>query len=155
MSNLAIYATPEALPTSQAGRVGLLLGLEESETLTDVGLASRVSRGLRPAAVTNLAGAIGKAMVIGPIVPEATLRRARKTRRSLSREMSERLYEVGRVLDAVGRMYRGDESAARRFLTTPHPLLENETPLDLARSSSAGADAVLNLMHRTEAGFPV
>ena len=35
----------------------------------------------------------------------------------------------------------------------PHPLLEGETPFDLARSSSAGAEAVLNLVRRAEAGI--
>lgn len=37
-------------------------------------------------------------------------------------------------------------------LNRPHPLLEGETPFDMARSSSAGTEAVLNLIGRAEAG---
>ena len=70
----------------------------------------------------------------------------------LSRELSERLYEIGRVVDAVSSAYRGDWEAIDKFLNRAHPLLEGETPFDMARSSSAGADAVLNLIRRAEAG---
>ena len=65
---------------------------------------------------------------------------------------SERLQEVSRVVDAVSRAYRGDQDAIEAFLNRPHPLLDGETPFDLARSSSAGAEAVLNLVCRAEAG---
>ena len=41
------------------------------------------------------------------------------------------------------------------FLNRPHPLLGGETPLDMARSSSAGTEAVLNLMRRLEASVVV
>lgn len=86
------------------------------------------------------------------LVPEATLRRAKRARRPLSREHSERLYEVARVVDAVGRAFHGDRRRIDAFLDRPHPLLDGETPLELAASSSAGADAVLNLLRRAEAG---
>ena len=42
-----------------------------------------------------------------------------------------------------------------RFLERPHPLLDGATPLDMARSCSAGAHAVLNLLRRAEAGVAV
>ncbi|MDX1820370.1 MAG: antitoxin Xre/MbcA/ParS toxin-binding domain-containing protein [Alphaproteobacteria bacterium] len=153
MSALEAYTTPEQLPASEAGRIGMILGLSQEETMTDVALASQVGAGLRPAAADRLASYLGRGVVIGQIIPEATLRRARKDRKVLPREMSERLYEISRVVDAVGRTYHGDQRLAHRFLTTPHPLLEGQTPLDLARSSSAGADAVLNLLRRADAGF--
>ncbi|MYA17190.1 MAG: DUF2384 domain-containing protein [Gammaproteobacteria bacterium] len=41
------------------------------------------------------------------------------------------------------------------FLNRPHMVLGGETPFDLARSSSAGAETVLNLILRAEAGMPV
>ena len=44
-------------------------------------------------------------------------------------------------------------SAIDTFLHRPHPLLEGETPFDMARSSSAGTEAVLNLIRRAEAGM--
>ena len=67
--------------------------------------------------------------------------------------MSERLYEIGRVVDAVSRAYHGDTPAIVRFLNAPHPLLAGRSPLDMAQSSSAGAEAVINLLRRAEAGF--
>ena len=69
--------------------------------------------------------------------------------------MSERLYEVSRVLDAVSRTYHGDKAAIARFLEKPHRLLGGHTPLGMARSSSAGAEAVINMLRRAEAGFAV
>ena len=69
--------------------------------------------------------------------------------------MGERLYEVGRVVDAVSRAYHGDTAAIVRFLNRPHQLLGGRTPLAMAQSSSAGADAVINLVRRADAGFAV
>jgi putative toxin-antitoxin system antitoxin component (TIGR02293 family) len=153
MSALDAYINPEQLPSSEAGRIGLILGLTTEEPMTDVALAGKIGEGLLPASADRLADFLGRGTVVGQIIPEATLRRARKDRKVLPREMSERLYEMSRVVDAVARAYHGDQDAAHRFLTTPHPLLDHQAPLDLARSSSAGADAVLNLLRRAEAGF--
>ena len=151
--NIHAYADPDDLPASESARVARLLAIDEPDVLSDVQLARRVSRGLLPRAVAALAEVIGRSRVIGPVVPEATLRRARKAGKPLSRELSERLYELGRVVDAVGRAYHGDREAIETFLNRPHPLLDGETPFDMARSSSAGAEAVLNLIRRAEAGM--
>lgn len=151
--NIQAYADPDDLPASEAARVARLLAIDEPDALSDVQLARRVSRGLLPLAAAALAEVLGRNRVVGPVVPEATLRRARRARKPLSRELSERLYEVGRVVDAVGRAYHGNRDAIDTFLNRPHPLLDGETPFDMARSSSAGADAVLNLVRRAEAGI--
>ena len=151
--NMQAYAEPDDLPASEAARVARLLAIDEPDALSDVDLARRISRGLLPLAAATLAEVLGRNRVVGPVVPEATLRRARRARKPLSRELSERLYEVGRVVDAVGRAYHGDRDAIDMFLNRPHPLLDGETPFDMARSSSAGADAVLNLIRRAEAGM--
>lgn len=154
MASLEIYAEPSALPGSTAGRIGLLLGLAHPERpIDDVGLADLVTKGLPVDASEALSAMIGRGQVVGPLIPEATLRRARTARKPLSREMSERLYEVGRVVDAVSRIYRGDRQAILRFLATPHTLLGGRTPLAMAQSNSAGADAVINLLRRADAGF--
>ncbi|MGN6062489.1 antitoxin Xre/MbcA/ParS toxin-binding domain-containing protein [Brevundimonas diminuta] len=155
MTALDLYASPETLPASDAARIGKLLGLNDNETMDDVALAERVSQGLKPAAAAALGQVIGMPRVVGQIIPEATLRRARTSRKPLSREMSERLYEVGRVVDAVGRAYRGDSAAVVRFLNRPHQLLNGRTPLAMAQSSSAGAEAVINMVRRADAGFAV
>lgn len=151
--HLQAYANPAEMPASEATRVARLLALDRPDRLSDVQLARRVASGLPSQAAIALAETLGRKQVVGPVVPEATLRRARKARSRLSRQLSERLYEVGRVVDAVSRAYRGDRDAIEAFLNRPHPLLEGETPFDLARSSSAGAEAVLNLVRRAEAGI--
>ena len=140
------------MPANEASRIAMLLAIDEADILSDVQLARIVSDGLFPASAIALAEVLGRRRVVGPVVPEATLRRVRKARKALSRQLSERLYEVGRVVDAVSRAYHGDRCAIDAFLNRPHPLLEGETPFDMARSSSAGAEAVLNLIRRAEAG---
>lgn len=155
MAPLEAYANPTALPGTQSGRIGVLLGLKEKSPLDDVTLADKITQGLGVAAAEALANALGRSQIVGPVIPEATLRRAKKNRTALSREMSERLYEVGRVLDAVSRTYHGDEEAISRFLNRPHNLLGGRKPLELAQSNSAGAEAVINLIRRAESGFAV
>lgn len=58
-------------------------------------------------------------------------------------------------LDALARAFRGDVARIDDFLTRPHPLLDGESPLNLATSSSAGAGAVVKLVLRAEAGVAV
>ena len=140
---------------SQPERIAMMLGLPIEGHIDDVALADRVSAGLMPAAAHALASAYGEAVRMVHLVPEATLRRARKARKPLSREMSERLYEMARVRVAAVEAYGGDEAGAGAFLARPHPLLDNRAPLEIARASSAGADAVVRLLRRAEAGFAV
>ena len=149
------YADPARLPASAAMRVAKLLEIEPPGAASDVQLALSVSNGLLPRSAQALARLLGASRVIGPMIPQATLRRARKAGKPLSHAHSKRLYEVGRVVDAVSCAYRGDCNAIEVFLDRAHPLLEGNTPLDLARSSSAGAEAVLNLIRRAQTGVAV
>lgn len=155
MAPLQAYMTPETLPGTESGRIGILLGLKAKIPLDDIGLADQIAQGLAVSAAEALSAALGRAAVVGPLIPEATLRRAKKNRKALSREMSERLYEVSRVVDAVSRVYHGDEEAISRFLNRPHNLLGGRTPIEMAQSNSAGAEAVINLLRRAESGFAV
>lgn len=155
MVALEAYMTPEALPGTESGRIGLLLGLKNDAPIDDIGLADHVAKGLRVASAEALGAILGRTSVVGPVIPEATLRRARKSRKPLSREMSERLYEVGRVVDAVSKTYHGDSAAISRFLKRPHQMLGGRAPLEMAQSSSAGAEAVINLLRRADSGFAV
>ena len=155
MAALDLYSEPSALPSSEAGRIGMLLGLKAPQTINDVVLAKHISNGLSVESAETLANLVGRIHIVGPLIPEATLRRARRNRKALSREMSERLYEVSRVLDAVSRTYHGDRAAIGRFLEKQHRLLDGDTPLNMAQSSSAGAEAVINLLRRTGGGFAV
>ena len=94
------------------------------------------------------AGSGGSAQVLSSAVTVAT-------GKALSRSHSERVYGLVRVLDAVAGAFHGDVARIDDFLNRPHPLLDGETPLELAISSSAGADAVLNLVRRAQAGVAV
>ncbi len=152
---LKTYANPADLPVTEAACLGTLLGLEDTEVLSDVQLALRVGRGLPTDAVSVLMEIVGARNIVGPLIPEATLRRARKAGKPLSREMSERLYELSRIVNALCRVYHGDRDGIEAYLTARNPLLEGERPLDLACSSSAGARAVLDEIRRAEAGLPV
>lgn len=152
--DLQAYAYPAELPASESTRIARLLAIDGPETLSDVQLARYVAAGLFPTAAVALSQVLGRNRVVGPVIPEATFRRVRKARKTLSRDHSERLYDVGRVVDALGRPYHGDREAIDVFLNRPHPLLEGETPFDMTRSSSAGTEAVLNLIRRAEAGIP-
>ncbi|MCE8007090.1 antitoxin Xre/MbcA/ParS toxin-binding domain-containing protein [Aestuariivita sp.] len=155
MALLDFYATPDRLPSSEAQRLGRILGLTAKEPINDIDLAERISVGLRPSSVDTLSSILGRGDVVGCFIPEASLRRARKERKALSKELSERLYEVGRVVDAVSRNFHGDKEAIDRFLKRPHRLLAGKSPLEMAQSSSAGAEAVINLLRRAEASFAV
>ena len=155
MTLLDLYSEPFALPHSEASRIGMLLGLKASQQIDDIGLAERVSIGLHVDSAESLASLIGRIHVVGPLISEATLRRAKKNRKPLSRKMSERLYKFSRVLDAVSRTYHGDKAAIARFLEKPHQFLGGYSPLELARSSSAGVDAVINVLRKAESGIAV
>ena len=156
MMNLSAYADLARVPASESLRVANLLDLQVSAGFSEVDLARLVVHGLpirSGKALKGLLRTLLNAQI--DVVPEATLRRAAKARKTLSREHSESIYQIGRVIDAVSTVYRGDQQRIAAFLGRPHPLLDGETPLDMARSSSAGADAVLNLLHRAEAGVAV
>ena len=139
----------------QSVRIARLLGMRSPASLGSLELADRIAAGLAPSAANAIARVLGSSRVIGPIVPEATLRRAKANGSRLSREHSERLYWIGRVIDELHGLYRGDDGAAIDFLTHPHPSLEDRTPLDVARASSAGAETVLNLIGRIRWSMPV
>ncbi|WP_419937022.1 antitoxin Xre/MbcA/ParS toxin-binding domain-containing protein [Candidatus Palauibacter sp.] len=59
------------------------------------------------------------------------------------------------LVEAVTRVFRSDVGRIDDFLTRPHPLLDGESPLDLATSGSAGMVTVLELVLRAEAGVAV
>ena len=59
------------------------------------------------------------------------------------------------IRERVIRVYHGDEIKASQFLESQHSLLGGKSPLDLATSSRAGADAVRALLDGAEASFPV
>ncbi len=155
MNPLEAYSDPTVIALGGPARVAKLLSLNPDDQFDDLAMARSISQGLPVTVVGSFAEAIGRARVVGPVVPEATLRRLARRGLPLPRDHSERIYELGKVIDAVGCAYRGDIGKMHDFLYRPHPLLEGATPFEMARSSSAGADAVLNLIQRAAAGVVV
>lgn len=154
MSALYSYRHRETLAKSEAIRIASLLGLESASRMDDVTLAERVASGIDVEAAYALKNIIEP---LGPsafyeIVSEPTLRRAR-ARKTLTRGPSERVYEIGRVLDRVATIFRGDTDRIVRFMTRPNPVLKGHTPFSMASSSSAGANAVIRLLDEAEAGL--
>ena len=125
--NLEGYAEPADMPANAAMRIARLLAIDGPGVQSDVQLAQRVCGGRPARSATALAEVIGRSRGVGPVVPEATLRRVRKTGKPLSRELSERLYEVGHVVDALGRAYHGEADAIDTFLHRPPPARRRDT----------------------------
>ena len=136
MKSLHSYSDPSTLLETEPLRLAKLLSLSVPEDFDEVALARKVAKGLPPRSVTALIEVldIDRSEIIGPVIPRGTLQRLAKTGRPLSREYSERIYSLGRVIDAVGRAYHGDPNQVKGFLYRPHQMLGGDTPLHLARS---------------------
>jgi putative toxin-antitoxin system antitoxin component (TIGR02293 family) len=81
------------------------------------------------------------------VVPPATFKR----RSRLSMQESERTERLARVIALAESLWL-DQQEARAFLNRPHPLLEGESPLNVARSE-LGARRVEQLLHDIEHGL--
>ena len=86
------------------------------------------------------------------VVPRSTLQRREQTG-VLSPEESERLERVAR-LTALAEYVWESQEAAQHFLTSPHPLLDAQAPLDLA-ATDLGARRVEDLLWELEYGLPI
>ena len=105
-------------------------------------LLSHVRRGLPFDALDNLIHAIGVpqkeiASVIG--IPQTTLARRRKTGR-LTPVESDHVVRVARLVAMARNLMADDQEVARRWLTTPHRLLGDETPLRRASTEIGGRE---------------
>ncbi len=61
---------------------------------------------------------------------------------------------MGKVVAESFRLLRDPEKVLI-FLTKPHPMLEGDSPFELAKSSVAGAEVVMNLLANADAGTAV
>ena len=93
----------------------------------------------------------GKALneLVYSVVPPATFKR----RDRLSAEESERTERLARVIALAESLYER-EGEARAFLNRPHPLLDDQSPLEAARTE-LGARRVERLLHDVEHGLPL
>ena len=108
----------------------------------DPGILERVRGGLPFAALENLIRAIGApqkeiAGVVG--IPATTLARRRSSGRLTPTE-SDQVVRVARLTAMAGDLMAGDTDAARRWMTTPHPRLGDESPLRRASTETGGRE---------------
>jgi putative toxin-antitoxin system antitoxin component (TIGR02293 family) len=152
-SNLPMIE-PEA---PEAVQIAEFIGLPHAKTFSPMKLADTIKLGMPVTAVKNVVKRVdplGTIVNVYDFVPKATLSRRAKDRKRLSRDVSEKLWQVARVYVEAQRQY-GDDGEARAFLSRPHPLLENRTPLEIAMETVAGTDLVLKLLSQAEAGVAV
>lgn len=139
----------------QARAIAALLGVKpKSQAFTSLDLAREVGRGLPAVAVDRLCGMIAPAepSLRYRIVSKATLARRRKSaRRRLNREESDRLARLARLWAFAVNVW-GSQTAARRFLAEPHPLLGGRIPREVATETEIGARTVEDLLGRLKYG---
>ena len=133
--------------------IGAVMGLAPAPS-TFAELDAIVSRGIPKAALrASVARLIEHrdqaAGLLHRIVPEGTLKR-RKDR--LSVEESERTERLARVFATAVHVLES-ETDARRFLHTPHPMLENRSPLDVS-FTEIGAQRVERILWSAYYGLP-
>ena len=88
------------------------------------------------------------------VVSKATLQRRRKSTGRLSIDESDRLVRLAKVFNFALEIY-GTPEKVREFLRRPHQMLEGKRPLDVAMTTSLGADLVVNLLGRIAYGGAV
>ena len=145
-------------PVSDAAEIARLMGLPSWRQMNSLALVNQIEQGLPLQVVERISRAMA------PDDPRARFtllsrstwsRLQRRQRQHLTREMSDRVHSVARVLLEARRLWTDDEAAMVRFLNRPHLLLGGRTPLDVARESTAGADLVVRIIGEARAGVAV
>ena len=135
----------DAAPADQA-TLALLTSGQAAEypnaEFEDPGILERVRGGLPFAALENLIRAIGApqkeiADVVG--IPATTLGRRRRSGRLTPTE-SDHVVRVARLAAMANDLMAGNADAAKRWLTTPHRRLGDESPLRHASTETGGRE---------------
>lgn len=139
---------------SEPVAMAAFMGLRKPGTYTSLTLANTVAGGIPLRSVEAVCKHIdptGQRFSIYDVVARPTYHRKKQQRKPLSKDDSEKVWQIARVWVEAMRHYRnGDDAAA--FLFRPHPLLEGRRPIDLTKESVAGTALVLNLLNEAEAG---
>ena len=114
-----------------------------------------VSHGLPKQALKAIVDIVGmnteeRKQLLYRIIPEATYKRRRD---KLSAEESERTERLARVYATAQYVWHSDDDA-RKFLHSPHPLLQDRTPLDVSLTE-LGARRVEELLWQLYYGISV
>lgn len=150
MSNLAAYRDPKRLAPNATGRIAKLLQLGAEAASSELAMANMVGSGFPVSAALALEPILGRARLTSAI-SASTLRRG-ADRPRLTRDPSQRIYDLGRVIDQAALTFGGDEAAVLRFLDRPNSALNGQKPFEVARNSSPGAELVVLLLREADAG---
>ena len=129
------------------------LGLNISPR-TPLAVAKKIKDGLPLSSLERLSKAIAPndTSFTYRFVPRATLNRRKNTAQpKLTVEEGNLVAQIAKVWEFAVEIYR-DEEKARRFLNRPHPMLENQKPIDVAMETTVGVDIVVNLLCRAAYG---
>jgi putative toxin-antitoxin system antitoxin component (TIGR02293 family) len=149
--------TPAPVAASEPVQIARFLGLPRAESFNDLKMVEAIRRGVPARSAEVVAKHIdptGLHVSVHDFVPKSTLHRARQENKSLSKAISEQLWQVARVYVEARRQY-GTDRDALAFLLRRHPLLEDQAPFSLAKETVAGADLVLRLLAQAEAGVAI
>jgi putative toxin-antitoxin system antitoxin component (TIGR02293 family) len=111
-----------------------------------MGLMARIEDGLPIAALDRVARMVAPTDVQFKyrLVPRATYER-RKDKQLLSPEEGTRLTRLARVWSLALDVWK-DEGEARDFLFRPHPMIEDQRPVDIVIQSEFGAEMVVDIL---------
>ncbi len=142
----------ERVATSEARRIAKFMGLPDWAKVDDLGLVERVAKGFPVKTATIVIERIdphGKFVRATDIIPKSTLHRRKH---ALTKDESEKIWAISKVFYEVLKLYHDDAGRAARFMLQVHPMLGGRAPIDLAKESIAGADLVLKLLAKADAG---
>jgi putative toxin-antitoxin system antitoxin component (TIGR02293 family) len=140
---------------SEASQIAQFMGLPKWAEMDDVRLVKRVETGLPISTAEKIIRRIDPERVylrVQDIIPKATYYRRKEQGKPLTKDQSEKIFALSRVFHETLRQYHGDTKTAVLFLMRKHPMLGGRSPLDMARESTVGADLVLKILARAEAG---
>ncbi len=143
---------------SEASQIAQFMGLRNWRQVNDMALVEKVETGLPVTAADKIVQRIdpkGLYINVYDIIPKATYYRRKESGSPLTKDQSEKVLALSRVFATIMRLYGDDTNSAAMFLTKAHPMLAGRSPLDVANSSTTGADLVLDLLARADAGVAV
>ena len=138
-------------------QIAAILGLPRPRSYDVMGLVEALEAGIPTESAAHAARTIdptGTRVQAHDLLPQPVLDRARQSNQPLSSQDSDTLWQIARVFLEARRIYHNSEDALN-FLLRRHALFDGRTPLDLASKSAAGAEAVIELLWRAEAGVAV
>jgi putative toxin-antitoxin system antitoxin component (TIGR02293 family) len=140
---------------SEASRIAEFMGLPKWQDMDDLGLVESVRKGLPVATAKKVAQRVdpgGRFFSPTDIIPRSTLHRREKAKTPFTKDESEKIIALSKVLASVIAIYHGDLQRSAQFLLALHPMLGGRSPLELAKESSVGADLVLKILSLADAG---